>query len=177
MKFIPNTNNKYQFDENGNVFSFQRSWNGRPISLHNGKYSIMFTDGQRNIRKQALINMYKMLEMELKTIPNCSNYSISENGYTYSHITNCEVKYFQDKDGYYRTSLVCDDGIRRKFRRCRLVAMTYIPNPNNKLFVNHIDENKQNDDMVNLEWVTSQENTLHSKTWLKRNRDKLGRFI
>ena len=43
----------------------------------------------------------------------------------------------------------------------RLVAETFIPNPNGLRFVNHKDSNRQNNDVANLEWVTSSENRLH----------------
>ncbi len=44
----------------------------------------------------------------------------------------------------------------------RLIAKAFIPNPENKPEVNHIDGNTKNNNSNNLEWVTSQENTIHA---------------
>lgn len=173
MKFIPNTNKQYKFDNEGNVFSLKSN---RLLKDTNGVFSIMYEHGRRNTRKEALINLYDFLNKETKQIPGFTKYHITKNGEIYSTTTNCWVKPHFDKDGYKRIALVRDDGLRIKQRVCRLVATTYIENQNNYPIVNHIDENKKNDNVENLEWCTISHNAIHSKTWLKRKRNEFGRF-
>ena len=69
-----------------------------------------------------------------------------------------ELKPFKDKDGYYRVNLY-KKGKRKHILVHRLVAQAFISNPNNKPCVNHIDENKTNNCVSNLEWMTCKENT------------------
>ena len=63
-------------------------------------------------------------------------------------------------DGYYSVTLYKD--IRKIFKIHRLIAMAFIPNIENKPFINHIDGNKKNNSIDNLEWVTNQENIKHA---------------
>jgi hypothetical protein len=52
----------------------------------------------------------------------------------------------------------------------RLVAKEFIPNIDDKPQINHIDGNKKNNNVINLEWVTNKENTYH---WLKSHSHSL----
>lgn len=64
----------------------------------------------------------------------------------------------ETKKGYLRVDLYDSDGIRKHFKVHRLVAEAFIPNPDGKPQVNHIDGNKKNNSVTNLEWVTDFEN-------------------
>lgn len=70
-----------------------------------------------------------------------------------------ELKFTKTKDGYLRISLQNLDEKRKSFLVHRLVALAFIPNVNNKPQVNHKDENKENNTINNLEWVTEKENS------------------
>lgn len=60
--------------------------------------------------------------------------------------------------GYHVVTLYLKDRTKRKFQVHRLVAETFIPNPENLPCVNHKDENKLNNCVSNLEWCTYQYN-------------------
>lgn len=72
--------------------------------------------------------------------------------------------------GYEKIKLF-KDGKRYYFSVHRLVAQTFIANDKNKKEVNHKDGNKANNNISNLEWVTSSENQLHAfKNGLQKSR-------
>lgn len=66
-----------------------------------------------------------------------------------------------EKVGYSRV-ILSKDCIHQKYLIHRLVATAFVPNPENKEEVNHIDGNKLNNYFENLEWVTTSENQKHS---------------
>lgn len=63
---------------------------------------------------------------------------------------------------YYRVTLTKEHKSVR-FLVHRLVAMAFIPNPQDKEFINHIDNNGEHNWVSNLEWVTHSENMIHSQ--------------
>ena len=62
-----------------------------------------------------------------------------------------------DKDGYLIVGLYIN-GVGKKKRVHRLVTEAFVPNPNNFSQVNHLDENKANNELSNLEWCDSRYN-------------------
>lgn len=71
------------------------------------------------------------------------------------------------ESGYYSVTL-CKDTRRFTKRVCRLIGLTFIPNPENKPQINHKDGDKKNDAVSNLEWSTGSENQLHRYRVLKK---------
>lgn len=65
------------------------------------------------------------------------------------------------KNGYKSFNLIKGNH-KQVMKVHRAVAEAFIPNPNNKPQVNHIDGNKQNNNVSNLEWVTTSENMIHA---------------
>lgn len=88
-----------------------------------------------------------------KDIEKYDNYEISNYGVIRIKKSKKILKYQIDKDGYYVVNLYKNSKFKH-FRVSRLVAQTFISNPNNLPVVNHKDENKQNNCVDNLEWCT-----------------------
>jgi hypothetical protein len=77
-----------------------------------------------------------------------------------------------DKDGYKIVTL-CKGGKQKVGKIHRLVAKTFISNPNNFLYINHKDENKSNNNVDNLEWCTAKYNTNYGTNLKKIIEKKL----
>ncbi|MBJ8023716.1 NUMOD4 domain-containing protein [Bacillus cereus] len=66
------------------------------------------------------------------------------------------------RNGYKKVSLTRNVKDKKQIQLHRLVALAFIPNPESKPFVNHIDGDKTNNHVSNLEWVTEKENAEHA---------------
>jgi len=86
-------------------------------------------------------------------IPGYPDYMIETDGRIFSRKSKKWMKASIGNNGYYGLELSNSEGHKR-LNIHRLVALAYIPNPNNYPQVNHKDENKLNNDVSNLEWCT-----------------------
>jgi len=89
------------------------------------------------------------------------NYSIDIKGNVYNTKNNKYCHFNKDNYGYILVNLR-KENIWYKRKVHRLLALSYLPNPENKCDVNHIDGNKSNNDLSNLEWATRSENMKHA---------------
>lgn len=88
-------------------------------------------------------------------------YKVDREGTVYSKQTGLPLAPATNKYGYKVVGL-WENGKQSTYTVHRLVALAFIPNPDNKPCVNHIDGDKGNNLVSNLEWCTYSENTLHA---------------
>ena len=120
------------------------------------------------------------MEEQWRIIDFASNYEVSNTGFIRNKTTKYILKGRETFNGYLQVSLKIDE--KNKFMNKyvhRLVAQFWLENINDKKEVNHIDGNKKNNNMTNLEWVTAKENSNHRVNVLnKKTTDnrKVGMF-
>jgi hypothetical protein len=126
--------------------------------------------GYEGLYQVSNLGRVKSLSREIRYINHC-------NKQEYFRITKERILVNTDVKGYNSIRL-SRDGVSISHRLCRLVAIHFIENIENKSEVNHIDGNKKNDCVLNLEWNTKKENMQHAvKTGLwkpKRGSDNCG---
>lgn len=90
-------------------------------------------------------------------------YEVSDEGDVYSATMNLRgpMSRVENEKGYLRV-ILRKSGVAKNLRVHRLVAMAFIENPNNLPQVNHIDGNKKNNRVENLEWSDGKENINQS---------------
>ena len=134
-----------------------------PLEKYMKEYNIELKKNER----QIIINGVK------------TNYVANKKGEIFSYQTNCnrptklkpiilgkvdnnrKLKSY-DPDLLYRGVNLVVNGKEKMYYIHRIIAITFIPNPYGKTEVNHIDGNKVNNTVKNLEWVTPSENQMHA---------------
>jgi hypothetical protein len=92
---------------------------------------------------------------------NQGDYLIYQDGRLFNEKTKKFKKWSKDANGYIRCT-IWNSNMPITVSQHRLLAEMFIPNPLNKLQVNHINGIKHDNRIDNLEWVTQSENSLHS---------------
>lgn len=106
----------------------------------------------------------------IKPINEYNGYYISTSGVVYSFKRNKNILYqlqpTTDANGYYVVCMKHNSGKYKNIFLHRIVAITFIKRRKThiRLVVNHIDGNKQNNSVTNLEWVTQRQNIKHACT-------------
>lgn len=99
--------------------------------------------------------------MKEKAINGFERYTINTKGEVYDLKRQKYLSSWIDTVGYRQVYLVDKEGKKHSKRIHRLIAIAFISNPNNYPQVNHIDGNKLNNVIDNLEWVSNSYNTQH----------------
>lgn len=100
-----------------------------------------------------------MTDLIRKPIKGYSNYEVDTQGNVYSKVSERILKPYTNRNGYMFVKLKNDDGEMHHVSIHRAVAEAFLPNPKGLPQVNHIDEDKGNNRIENLEWCTAQYNT------------------
>ena len=103
------------------------------------------------------------------------NYEVSNLGKVRNIKSGIVLKPWITKDGYLRHCLYKHNK-RKNLLLHRIIATAFIDDPGKKPQINHIDENKLNNDLSNLEWCTERENIVHG-TRTKRVAEKLSKKV
>ena len=95
------------------------------------------------------------------------NYEISNLGRIRNLKTNHIITPEKEEKGYCRLSIRVN-GVKKHYAVHRLVAIAFIPNPENKPQIDHIDNNKENNRVDNLRWVSNKENAYYRWERIRR---------
>jgi len=102
------------------------------------------------------MNVYKYIDVY-------ENYIIFRTGKIYNVKYNRFIKCVKDCNGYMRVGL-CKDGKSKTFKVHRLIGKAFIPNPLNKPCIDHINQIRDDNRLINLRWATYSENNKNMNT-------------
>ena len=195
--------NLYEISKNGEIWSYKNK-SIMSSSIHRGKYYIGLMKDKilkkYSIEKLLELQQYSNSKIIIKLNINLSNelfnkvfedvkgyeglYKISKNGEIWSYFYKSILLPIKDELGYYKINLTNKDKKKTKCSIHRLLALQWIPNPDNKPFIDHIDRNPSNNSLTNLRWATHKENmnnkkdniSLLNETQLKEREAKIKQY-
>lgn len=103
--------------------------------------------------------------MEYKKVNNFKNYYVGSDGFMYKDCGGSRgMKRLKGmpNSGGYRAIVMVENGHKERYLIHRLVAMYYVPNPENKPYVDHVNTDKTDNRPENLRWVSPMENSNNS---------------
>ena len=127
------------------------------------------------------LDLFSQEEIWAKTTIS-ANYEVSNIGNVRSLLDNFKRKRITPKilkkskyrSGYYYVNIY-SNGVIKKMKVHRLVAMAFIPNPNNKPHINHLNAVRTDNRVENLEWCTAKENVHYTWYVSKRGNPNIGK--
>lgn len=162
FKQIPGFAN-YEINKDGVI---RNTRTGNIKAPHRGGSNVrLYADDAREVSRKIakLVDLAFPELVEGVALPNLSRYRIRDNGSVYSMYEAKLIAPATTHDGYLSVSLTLDSTDKpTSFLVHRLVGEAFIDKEESRSFINHIDGNKKNNGVSNLEWCTHIENIHHA---------------
>lgn len=172
---IPNTGGRYLINKYGEVYSVDRKLllSGTQVNDKSNVVTITFNDGSRKVVNTRMLSsrLFNDSLTTMKPIANTNDmYEACVDGRIYSHYIEDYLSGGMGSSGYLQVCILVGGKLTNRMVH-RLIAETLIPNIHGYNQVDHIDGNKVNNSVENLEWVTGKENTQRAFARLKAHKE------